>query len=112
MKNSAAGNLVISVENKSPLEKSEDSITEYVATRWYRAPELMLDVKEYNNKVDIWSAGCILGEMITQKALFPGKDYSEQLTLIIEGLGGLTADDLTFLTLEKVRKCILQIHIA
>ncbi|XP_076332694.1 mitogen-activated protein kinase 1-like isoform X3 [Tachypleus tridentatus] len=48
-------------------------LTEYVATRWYRAPEIMLNSKGYTKSIDIWAVGCILAEMISNKAIFPGK---------------------------------------
>ena len=47
-------------------------LTEYVATRWYRAPEILLGSHIYSKAVDMWSVGCILGEMILKKAVFPG----------------------------------------
>ena len=47
-------------------------MTEYVATRWYRAPEILLGSKKYTKAIDIWSVGCILGELINKKAVFPG----------------------------------------
>ena len=46
--------------------------TDYVATRWYRAPEILLGSTHYNEAVDLWSVGCILGELILGKAIFPG----------------------------------------
>ena len=55
-------------------------MTEYVATRWYRAPEIMLTFKEYTTAIDVWSVGCILAEMLSGKPLFPGKDC-ESLSL-------------------------------
>lgn len=61
-----------------------DFMTEYVVTRWYRAPELLLNCSEYTAAIDIWSVGCILGEIMTRKPLFPGKDYVHQLRLITE----------------------------
>lgn len=48
-------------------------MTQYVATRWYRAPELMLAFTEYTTAVDVWSVGCIFAEMLGRKPLFPGK---------------------------------------
>ncbi|VDO09407.1 unnamed protein product [Rodentolepis nana] len=48
-------------------------LTEYVATRWYRAPEIMLTSKVYNKAIDLWSIGCILAEMFSNRVLFPGK---------------------------------------
>lgn len=61
-----------------------DFMTEYVVTRWYRAPELLLNCSEYTAAIDIWSVGCILGEIMTGQPLFPGKDYVHQLRLITE----------------------------
>lgn len=49
-------------------------MTGYVATRWYRAPEIMLNWMHYNQTVDIWSVGCIMAELMTSKTLFPGSD--------------------------------------
>lgn len=48
-------------------------MTEYVATRWYRAPEILFGSHYYSTAVDMWSVGCILGEMILGKACFAGK---------------------------------------
>lgn len=48
-------------------------LTEYVATRWYRAPEIMLNSKGYTKSIDVWSVGCILAEMLSNRPLFPGK---------------------------------------
>lgn len=61
-----------------------DFMTEYVVTRWYRAPELLLNCSEYTAAIDVWSVGCILGEIATREPLFPGKDYVHQLRLITE----------------------------
>lgn len=61
-----------------------DFMTEYVVTRWYRAPELLLNCSEYTGAIDIWSVGCILGEIIHRQPLFPGRDYVHQLKLITE----------------------------
>ncbi|EOY34256.1 Mitogen-activated protein kinase NTF6 isoform 2, partial [Theobroma cacao] len=61
-----------------------DFMTEYVVTRWYRAPELLLNCSEYTAAIDIWSVGCILMEIIRREPLFPGKDYVQQLGLITE----------------------------
>jgi mitogen-activated protein kinase 1/3 len=55
-------------------EDNSGFMTEYVATRWYRAPEIMLTFKEYTKAIDVWSVGCILAEMFSGKPLFPGKD--------------------------------------
>ncbi|KAL3857543.1 hypothetical protein ACJMK2_012198 [Sinanodonta woodiana] len=68
-------------------------MTQYVATRWYRAPEIMLSLIEYGAAVDMWSIGCIFAEMLGRKHLFPGKDYISQLKLII-GIVGSPASEL------------------
>eukprot|EP00158_Paraphelidium_tribonemae_P008904 Partr_v1_DN28721_c0_g1_i2_m62788 putative mitogen-activated protein kinase len=62
-------------------------MTEYVATRWYRAPEIMLSFQNYTKAIDIWSVGCIFAEMLGGKVLFPGRDYVHQLNLILNVLG-------------------------
>jgi p38 MAP kinase len=52
---------------------TEQEMTGYVATRWYRAPEIMLNWMHYNQTVDIWSVGCIMAELLTSRNLFPGE---------------------------------------
>lgn len=53
-------------------ELIEPCLTDYVATRWYRAPEILIANKKYTKGIDMWSLGCILGEMCRGKPLFPG----------------------------------------
>lgn len=62
-------------------------MTEYVVTRWYRAPELLCDNQVYDAKVDVWSVGCIFAETLVRKPLLKGRDYMHQLGLIIDLLG-------------------------
>ncbi|MBA0605173.1 hypothetical protein Godav_017775 [Gossypium davidsonii] len=61
-----------------------DFMTECIGTCWYLAPELLQNCSEYTAAVDIWSVGCILGEMMTRQPLFPGRDHVHQLRLITE----------------------------
>uniref|UniRef100_A0A5K3FJZ4 Mitogen-activated protein kinase n=1 Tax=Mesocestoides corti TaxID=53468 RepID=A0A5K3FJZ4_MESCO len=61
-------------------------LTEYVATRWYRAPEILLACGHYTKGVDLWSLGCILGEMLLGRPLFPGSSTINQIERIIAGL--------------------------
>lgn len=84
-------------------------MTEYVATRWYRAPEIMLTFKEYTKAIDVWSVGCILAEMLSSKPLFPGKDYHHQLTLILEVLGTPTMEDYYGIKSRRARDYIRQL---
>ncbi|EDL29511.1 mitogen-activated protein kinase 15, partial [Mus musculus] len=60
------------------------ALTEYVATRWYRAPEVLLSSRWYTPGVDMWSLGCILGEMLRGQPLFPGTSTFHQLELILK----------------------------
>lgn len=62
-------------------------ITNYVATRWYRAPELILSHNEYNGAIDMWSVGCILAEFYHRKPVFMGRNSMDQLFKIIRMLG-------------------------
>ncbi len=57
---------------KSTRDKSAQ-LTEYVSTRWYRAPELALNARQYNQSVDIFALGCIMSEMYIGRPLFPGR---------------------------------------
>ncbi|KAG8907431.1 hypothetical protein FRC01_007677, partial [Tulasnella sp. 417] len=57
-------------------EESVSHLTEYVATRWYRAPEIMLSFKRYGTAIDVWSIGCILAELLGGKPIFKGKEYA------------------------------------
>ncbi|KAJ3414156.1 Cyclin-dependent kinase-like 3 [Chytridiales sp. JEL 0842] len=64
--------------------------TDYVATRWYRAPELLVGDTEYGKPVDVWAAGCIFAEVLTGQPLFPGDTDIDQLYRIMKCLGQLT----------------------
>ncbi|KAF3648079.1 Mitogen-activated protein kinase 4 [Capsicum annuum] len=86
-----------------------DFMTEYVVTRWYRAPELLLNCSEYTGAIDIWSVGCILGEMMTRQPLFPGKDYVHQLRLITELIGSPDDASLGFLRSDNARRYVRQL---
>lgn len=64
-------------------EANAGFMTEYVATRWYRAPEIMLSFASYTKAIDVWSVGCIFAEMLGGKPLFKGRDYVDQLNQIL-----------------------------
>ncbi|CAI5730662.1 unnamed protein product [Hyaloperonospora brassicae] len=84
--------------------EEELELTEYVVTRWYRAPEIMLGCMKYKCEVDVWSMGCIFAEMMSRKPLFPGQDYIDQLHLIMNALGAPNDQDLYFLSNARARK--------
>ncbi|KAI6116118.1 kinase-like domain-containing protein [Pisolithus sp. B1] len=85
---------------------SSTFMTEYVATRWYRAPEVMLTFKEYTRAIDMWSVGCVLAEMLSGKPLFPGRDYHDQLSLILDVLGTPSIDDFYAISSPRSREYI------
>jgi mitogen-activated protein kinase 1/3 len=82
-------------------------LTEYVVTRWYRAPEIMLSVQNYNEAIDVWSVGCIFGEMLGRKPLFPGNDYIHQLKLITKFIGKPSEENLWFVANPRARRFML-----
>lgn len=71
-------------------KKSRGNHTEYVSTRWYRAPELVLRQQNYSEKIDIFALGCIMGELFLGRPIFPGTSESDQLTRIVTVLGAPT----------------------
>uniref|UniRef100_A0A1I8F235 cyclin-dependent kinase n=1 Tax=Macrostomum lignano TaxID=282301 RepID=A0A1I8F235_9PLAT len=66
-----------------------DEYTDYVATRWYRAPELLVGDTQYGPPVDVWAIGCVFAEMLKGIPLWPGRSDLDQLYLIIRTLGQL-----------------------
>lgn len=66
-----------------------ENYTDYVATRWYRAPELLVGDTQYGPAVDVWAIGCVTGELMRGEALWPGKSDVDQLYLICKTLGDL-----------------------
>ncbi|KAJ7524057.1 hypothetical protein O6H91_18G075500 [Diphasiastrum complanatum] len=81
-------------------------MTEYVVTRWYRAPELLLSCEEYSTAIDMWSVGCIFAELLGRRPIFPGKDYINQLKLIVNKIGSPEESDLQFINSHKARSYI------
>jgi len=69
-------------------------LTDYVATRWYRAPEILLGSTSYHFGVDMWSMGCILAEALVGKPIFPGASTINQIERIIELTGKPSAADI------------------
>lgn len=75
------------------MQQGKTKYTNRVITRWYRPPELLLGATEYTSKIDMWSVGCILGEMILgTKAVFPGQSELEQLDIIWKTCGTPTME--------------------
>lgn len=69
-------------------------LTDYVATRWYRAPEILLGSTRYAKSVDMWAVGCIVAEMATGRPAFPGTSTMNQLERILDVTGPPSQDDI------------------
>nr|AZL94363.1 peroxiredoxin 1 [Nephromyces sp. MMRI] len=80
-----------------PIETDNNSgnsvLTDYVATRWYRAPEILLGSNVYTVGVDMWSLGCIMGELLLGKPILQGKSTLDQLKLIVNFIGSPSHSD-------------------
>ncbi|KAK9268910.1 hypothetical protein L1049_000675 [Liquidambar formosana] len=85
--------------------------TDYVATRWYRAPELCGSFfSKYTPAIDIWSIGCIFAEVVTGKPLFPGKSVVHQLDLITDLLGTPASDTISGVRNDKARRYLTEMR--
>jgi len=88
------------------VEDHKAFMTEYVATRWYRAPEIMLSWKQYSFAIDIWATGCILAELLGRMPLFPGKDYMDQLKRTLNYIGKPSGDEISHIRTERARQWV------
>merc|ERR1719272_1868349 len=79
---------------QSPDTKANPVLTDYVATRWYRPPEILLGSTSYQMGVDLWSVGCIVGELLSGKPIFPGTSTMNQLDRIMQVTGYPTPEDM------------------
>jgi len=84
------------------------NMTDYVATRWYRAPEVLLTYKVYTKAMDVWSVGCILGELLLRKPILPGNDAQHQLDLIFNLVGSPTDEDIANIPNPKSKEKVLR----
>jgi len=71
---------------------SRPPYTEYVSTRWYRAPEVLLRSRDYSNPVDMWALGTIMAELVNLRPMFPGQGEIDQVALICKVLGNPCGD--------------------
>ena len=83
--------LARSLDTRDP--DQQPLLTDYVATRWYRAPEILLGSNKYTKGVDMWSMGCILAELLLGKPVFPGTSTLNQLDRVMEVTGRPTQED-------------------
>jgi mitogen-activated protein kinase 15 len=97
------------------LEDSQTILTEYIATRWYRAPEILVGSRKYSKAIDIWSMGCMLAEMIRGKPLFAGTSTINQLERVLQWTGSPSEQEIkslklnsgheVFKLLGRIKKC-------
>uniref|UniRef100_A0A8L0DPQ6 non-specific serine/threonine protein kinase n=1 Tax=Oncorhynchus mykiss TaxID=8022 RepID=A0A8L0DPQ6_ONCMY len=73
--------------------RSQPPYTEYVSTRWYRAPEVLLRSQSYSSPIDIWAVGCIMAELYTLRPLFPGNSEVDEIFKICQVLGTMKKMD-------------------
>ena len=88
---------------------SAAAMTDYVATRWYRAPEIITGWVEYTKAVDVWAAGCILAELLGRKPLWPGSDSQHQLELICQCVGRPSLETIDKIQTPEIREFVAQI---
>ncbi|XP_059608629.1 cyclin-dependent kinase-like 3 [Phlebotomus argentipes] len=85
-----------------------ETFTDYVATRWYRSPELLVGDPRYGKEVDIWATGCLYAEMMTGEPLFPGESDVDQLFQIVRVLGKVNARHQVLITRNTIFKGMKQ----
>lgn len=88
-----------------------DDLTDYVVTRWWRAPEVVLTPSKYTQAVDLWSVGCILGELMKRVPIFRGKDHLDQLNRIFNVIGTPSQVDLQCLS-PSAQRIVSRISVA
>ena len=87
-------------------QAKDENLTEYVVTRWYRAPEVILNASHYTKAIDVWSIGCIFAELLGRSPLFPGEDYLDQVQRVIAVLGMPSQEDMSFIGNDSARRYI------
>ena len=111
-------NLLVDSNNKLKLcdfgfarqlkQGNKEALTDYVATRWYRAPEILLETGNYGPEVDNWAIGCIMGELVDGDPLFPGDNEIDQLCVIQKVLGPLPQSHVEILSKNpRLAKAVL-----
>jgi mitogen-activated protein kinase 15 len=81
-------------------------LTEFIATRWYRAPEVLLGSRCYTTKSDMWSLGCLIYELYSRRTLLPGETTIDQITKILEFKGRPTAQEVESFRAAKAEEIL------
>lgn len=89
-------------------DEEDPTLTDYVVTRWYRAPEVVLLASEYTKSIDVWSVGCILCELIGRRPIFTGKDHLDQIRKIFQVIGTPGEEDLNWLPAKSPARAFIK----
>ena len=94
-------------KRKKAAGERDAALTPTVVTLWYRPPELLMGATAYDGRVDVWSAGCLLAELINGEPVFPGRDETEQLRMIVAACDSAAdaADVAKIVTTKTKTKC-------
>jgi serine/threonine protein kinase len=95
-----------------PADGPAQAMTEYVVTRWYRAPELLLAGDEYTAAIDMWSAGCLVAELYSRKPIFPGRDVKNQIEVVCRIVGKPSHEQMRNIPNRRAREFISGLPVA
>ncbi|GJQ66532.1 hypothetical protein Trydic_g4517 [Trypoxylus dichotomus] len=87
---------------------TDPTLTDYVATRWYRAPEILIANRRYTKGIDMWSLGCILGEMLAGKPIFPGTSTVNQVEKIMVTIPTPSQEDINLVCVSGVGSSMIK----
>ncbi|XP_050296460.1 mitogen-activated protein kinase 15 [Anthonomus grandis grandis] len=90
------------------LSESDPTLTDYVATRWYRAPEILIANRRYTKGIDMWSLGCILAEMLIGKPIFPGTSTVNQVEKIMATIPTPSSEDINQVCISGVGSSMIK----
>lgn len=93
----------------NPNDAASLPMTENIATRWYCAPEILVGSSNYSTGIDMWAIGCILGELLAKKTIFPGNNTVHQLELIVAVTGPPTRSDIESMQCPAARSLLMNI---
>ena len=91
------------------MKVTSSQMTDYVATRWYRSPEVLLTYKKYTGAMDMWSVGCIFGELLLRRPLLPGTDANNQIEIILNLLGTPDEKDIESIPNPRAKEKLIRL---
>ncbi|CAG9837137.1 unnamed protein product [Diabrotica balteata] len=86
----------------------DPTLTDYVATRWYRAPEILIANRRYTKGIDLWSIGCILAEMVLGKPIFPGTSTVNQVEKIMATIPTPSQEDINMVCISGIGSSMIK----